>query len=105
LSVDDACLESAGVIWLNPVRHLQYFLDRDVNVGEGPLLQEFHRARAVSAAVMCGTWITVFSTRWLSKTSPQGHLIKELGLCDGSLSPRSHMAYFRAVQSLSSRHA
>jgi len=37
--------------------------------------------------------------RWLSKTSPQGHLIRELGFCEGSFSPASHIAYFRAVQS------
>ena len=47
---------------------------------------------------MCGTWITVLSRRRLSKTSPHGHLISELGFCAGIRSPRSHMAYFRAVQ-------
>jgi len=60
-------------------------------------------ARCISTglmlAVMCGTWIRVFSMRWLSKTSPQGHLIRELGFCEGSFSPASHIAYFRAVQS------
>jgi hypothetical protein len=29
----------------------------------------------------------------------------ELGICDGIRSPRSHMAYFRAVQSRASRYA
>jgi hypothetical protein len=28
-----------------------------------------------------------------------------LGFCDGSSSPAAHMAYFRAVQSLASRHS
>jgi hypothetical protein len=41
----------------------------------------------------------VCSRRWLSKATPQGHVIVELNICDGSFSPRSHIAYFRSVQS------
>jgi hypothetical protein len=64
--------------------------------------QAVHRRRIPSvawAATICGTWITVCFSRWLSKVSPQGHLMSELGICDGSFSPRAHMAYFRSVQS------
>jgi hypothetical protein len=47
-----------------------------VDVGKWALFPEFHRACLVSAPVMCGTWITVLSRRWLSKTSPQGHRMR-----------------------------
>jgi hypothetical protein len=43
--------------------------------------------------------------RWVSIVAPHGHLINELGFCVGILSPASHVAYFRAVQSRSSRHS
>src|ERR1700731_4457224 len=36
---------------------------------------------------------------WLSKVSPQGHFISELGICDGKRSPRCRAAYFAAVRS------
>jgi hypothetical protein len=54
---------------------------------------------------MCGTWISVHSSLWLSKVSPQGQCIRELGNCDGSFSPRAHIACFLAVQSRSCRYA
>jgi hypothetical protein len=60
---------------------------------------------AAWAAVICGTCTMVSWMRWVSIISPHGHLIRELGFCDGILSPASHIAYFRAVQSCSSRHA
>jgi hypothetical protein len=62
-----------------------------------------HRTRTISAALMCGTCAMVSWMRWVSIVAPHGHLIKELGFCDGILSPPSHIAYFRAVQSRSSR--
>jgi hypothetical protein len=36
---------------------------------------------------------------WPSNRSPHGHVINDDGVCDGSFSPRAHVAYFRAVQS------
>jgi hypothetical protein len=33
--------------------------------------------------------------RWVSIVAPHGYLLKELGFCDGILSPVSHIAYFR----------
>jgi enamine deaminase RidA (YjgF/YER057c/UK114 family) len=44
------------------------------------------------AALMCGTCTMVSSRRWLSKTSPQGHL-------NGSFSAAAHIAYFFSCQS------
>jgi hypothetical protein len=45
----------------------------------------FHRREIPSAAweaVIWGTWIRVHSILWLSKVSPQGHRIRELGICE-----------------------
>src|SRR5258708_25702580 len=78
LLVDDGDRHSTGMIGFDRVRQLEQFLLRDLGVGERAILLEFHRACLVSAAVMCGTWITVLSRRWLSKTSPHRHLMSEL---------------------------
>jgi hypothetical protein len=60
--------------------------------------QASHQCRVPAcAAVMCGIWMTVCSRRWLSKVSPQGHVISELGICDGIRSPAAHIAYLRSV--------
>jgi hypothetical protein len=53
----------------------------------------FGHSNHPDGALICGTCTTVSSSRWLLKISPQGHRIKELGFCDGILSPASHIAY------------
>jgi hypothetical protein len=70
-----------------------------------------HRAVTRWAAVMCGTWITVLSSRWLSNNSPHRHFIQTSHDLPGSHSgmgrrcPASQRAYLRAVESRSCRHA
>ncbi len=94
-SVDEFDQKSTIHIRFERVSDLDEFAGGLLGIGEGAVSGEFH-----GPAVIWGTWITVSSSRWLSNRSPHGQRIMLFGFCDGIFSPRSHIAYLRAVESL-----
>jgi hypothetical protein len=72
-----------------------------IGLGEWALGRVFHRRQIPSRcwAGDMGHMDQVCASRWLSNVSAQAQRMSEFDFCEGIRSPRSHMAYFRAVQS------
>src|SRR5258708_11017342 len=96
LQIDGADLHPAGVVGLNPVGYLQQLADRSVGVGERAVFPEFHRACLVSAAVMCGTWITGRTTGPRRRDRKEPSTLPGTGCRYASIKPPTcHLASLR----------